>query len=61
MKGDEPMSELSDKMKGQAKETMGKITKNDRQKTEGTLLKARGEAKDRLGNMRDRLADERKK
>lgn len=55
------MSDISDKMKGQAKQTMGKITKNDRQEAEGTLLKARGETKDKLGDMRDRMADQKKK
>ena len=41
------MGDISDKMSGQAKETMGKITNNKTQEMKGKALKARGEAKDK--------------
>lgn len=44
------MSEWSDKMSGQAKETAGKMTDNMGQEMEGKALKARGEAKDKIND-----------
>jgi uncharacterized protein YjbJ (UPF0337 family) len=42
------MGDISDKMSGQMKETMGKMTDNKQQEWEGKALKARGESKDRV-------------
>jgi len=41
------MGDISDKVSGTVKETMGKVTDNKVQEMEGKALKARGQAKDK--------------
>lgn len=55
------MGDMSDKMSGQAKDTMGKITGNKRQELQGKALKARGQAKDKAEDFSSRLREERDK
>ncbi|WP_425838912.1 CsbD family protein [Streptomyces fractus] len=43
-----------DKAKGKAKEMAGKVTGNDRMKTEGQTDQARGKAKDGVESVRDK-------
>lgn len=42
------MGDVSDKVSGQMKETMGKMTNNKRKEMQGKALKARGKAKDKV-------------
>ncbi|MFF0191170.1 CsbD family protein [Streptomyces sp. NPDC005244] len=41
-----------DKAKGKAKEAAGKVTGNDRMKTEGKMDQAQGKAKDAMGDVK---------
>ncbi|MFG2227602.1 CsbD family protein [Streptomyces sp. NPDC048644] len=43
-----------DKMKGKAKEAVGKATGNDRMAAEGRTDQAKGEAKRAMGNAKDK-------
>lgn len=51
------MGDISDKMSGHAKETMGKMTNNEQQEYEGKILRARGEAKDKTEDALNRNRD----
>ncbi|WP_392958263.1 CsbD family protein [Streptomyces sp. LN245] len=44
-----------DKAKGKMKETVGKVTGNDRMKAEGKMDQAEGEAKEALGDAKDSM------
>lgn len=51
------MGDISDKVSGTVKETMGKVTDNKTQELEGKALKARGEAKDKAEDAINRHRD----
>lgn len=51
------MGDISDKMSGQMKDTMGKLTNNKQQEMKGKALKARGEAKDKAEDAINRHRD----
>ncbi|WP_329286657.1 CsbD family protein [Streptomyces sp. NBC_00691] len=49
----------TDKVKGKAKETVGKVTGNDRMKTEGRMDQAKGKAKEAMSDAKDTLRGKR--
>lgn len=51
------MGDISDKMSGHMKETMGKVTDKKKQEMEGKALKERGEAKDKAEDAINRHRD----
>ncbi|HEY4553095.1 MAG TPA: CsbD family protein [Bacillaceae bacterium] len=46
-----------DKVKGEAKDTFGDMTDNERMQAEGKWDKAKGEAKQAYGNAKDKFSD----
>ncbi|MFC2949652.1 CsbD family protein [Virgibacillus sediminis] len=46
---------MKDKVKGMAKEEMGRVTGNRRKKSEGMVERMQGEAKDEHGNQKKNL------
>ncbi|MER5963532.1 CsbD family protein [Streptomyces sp. NPDC002057] len=49
----------TDKVKGKAKETVGKVTGDDRMKAEGKMDQAKGKAKEAMSDAKDSLRDRR--
>ncbi|WP_435972396.1 CsbD family protein [Streptomyces sp. Qhu_M48] len=49
----------TDKVKGKAKETVGKVTGDDRMKAEGKMDQAKGKAKEAVSDATDSLRDRR--
>lgn len=49
----------TDKVKGKAKEAVGKVTGNDRLKTEGKMDQAQGKAKEAVSDTKDSLRGKR--
>ncbi|MFF3611945.1 CsbD family protein [Streptomyces sp. NPDC002580] len=55
------MAGKRDKMKGKAKEAMGKATANDRLKAEGKMDQAEGKAKDAMDDAKQAMHGKRDK
>jgi uncharacterized protein YjbJ (UPF0337 family) len=54
------MGDMSDKMRGSAKEGMGKMTGNKTQEMQGKAIKSRGKIKQKMDDMTNRTDDSRR-